>query len=56
LRVLATGGAGYIGSTVASACIDAGHEPVILDDLSSGVRAFATGRTFFRAISAMPLC
>ncbi|NUS03078.1 MAG: NAD-dependent epimerase/dehydratase family protein, partial [Nonomuraea sp.] len=31
MRVLITGGAGYIGSTVASACLDAGIEPVLLD-------------------------
>lgn len=34
--VLVTGGAGYIGSTVASALIDANIEPVILDNLTSG--------------------
>ncbi|HWJ11508.1 MAG TPA: UDP-glucose 4-epimerase GalE [Nocardioides sp.] len=36
MRVLVTGGAGYIGSTVVSALLDAGHEPVVLDDLSTG--------------------
>ena len=34
--VLITGGAGYIGATVASACLDAGITPVILDNLSTG--------------------
>src|SRR5665647_2666963 len=29
VRVLITGGDGYIGSTIASACLDAGHEVVI---------------------------
>jgi UDP-glucose 4-epimerase len=37
-RVLVTGGAGYIGSHVALALIDAGHRAVVLDDLSTGVR------------------
>lgn len=36
MRVLITGGAGYIGSSAASACADAGHDVVILDDLSTG--------------------
>ena len=47
MKVLITGGAGFIGSTVASALSDAGHVPVILDDLSSGVRAFTAGRLFY---------
>jgi UDP-glucose 4-epimerase len=36
--VLVTGGAGYIGSHAALALIEAGHEVVVLDDLSSGHR------------------
>ncbi len=36
MRVLVTGGAGYIGSFVARALASARHEPVILDDLSTG--------------------
>ena len=47
MKVLITGGAGYIGSTVGSACLDAGHEVVILDDLSAGRREFCAGRTFY---------
>jgi UDP-glucose 4-epimerase len=46
MKVLVAGGAGYIGSTIASACLDAGHEPVILDDLSTGCAAFTVGRPF----------
>lgn len=37
-RYLVTGGAGYIGSHVALALLDAGHDVVILDDLSTGHR------------------
>lgn len=44
MKVLITGGAGYIGSTVASACEDAGHSIVILDDFSAGRREFVGGR------------
>jgi UDP-glucose 4-epimerase len=36
---LMTGGAGYIGGHVARRLQGAGHEVVILDDLSTGVRA-----------------
>ena len=38
MSMLVTGGAGYIGSHVAWALIDAGHRVVILDNLSTGVR------------------
>ena len=38
---IVTGGAGYIGSHVVRALADAGLEPVILDDLSSGAASFA---------------
>ncbi len=47
MLVLITGGAGYIGSTVASACEDAGHEVVILDDFSTGRREFVGERTLY---------
>ncbi|ALD12096.1 UDP-glucose 4-epimerase GalE [Clavibacter capsici] len=36
MKVLITGGAGYIGSTIASYGFDAGIEIVVLDDLSTG--------------------
>lgn len=49
MKVLIIGGAGYIGSTVGSACLDAGHEVVVLDDLSAGRREFTEGRTFYEA-------
>jgi UDP-glucose-4-epimerase GalE len=38
LRILVTGGAGYIGSHVAKALAAAGHEPVVLDNMSMGHR------------------
>jgi UDP-glucose 4-epimerase len=38
VKLLLTGGAGYIGSIVAARLLDAGHEVVILDDLSRGHR------------------
>ena len=47
MKVLITGGAGYIGSTTAKALEEAGHTPVVLDSLLSGPRAFVRGRTFY---------
>lgn len=39
-RVLITGGAGYVGSHCAKAMAAAGHEVVVLDNLSTGHREF----------------
>ena len=47
MKVLIAGGAGFIGSTVASACLDAGICPVILDSLVTGRREFAAGRVSY---------
>jgi len=38
MRILVTGGAGFIGSNVTDAFIERGHDVAILDDLSSGRR------------------
>jgi len=37
--ILVTGGAGFIGSHVAHACVEAGHPVVVLDNLSTGSRS-----------------
>lgn len=42
-----TGGAGYIGSTIATALEQAGHVPVILDNLIKGRREFVGDRAFY---------
>lgn len=47
MKVLVTGGAGYIGSTTAKALEEAGHTPVVLDSLLSGPRAFVGDRIFY---------
>src|SRR3712207_2848878 len=36
MRILVTGGAGFIGSHVAALLLAAGHEVAIVDDLSTG--------------------
>jgi UDP-glucose 4-epimerase len=47
--VLVTGGAGYIGSVVATQLIAAGHDVVVLDDLSTGFAdAVPAGATFVK--------
>jgi UDP-glucose 4-epimerase len=47
MRVLVTGGAGYIGSVVAAQLVAAGHDVVVLDDLSTGhAGAVPPGATF----------
>jgi UDP-glucose 4-epimerase len=43
VRVLVTGGAGYIGSHVVRRLRAAGHEPFVLDDVAEGHRAAAGG-------------
>ena len=47
MKILITGGAGYIGSAIASALIDAGHTPIILDSLVTGRAEFTRGRIFY---------
>jgi UDP-glucose 4-epimerase len=47
MKVLVTGGAGYIGSTVVSALADAGHAPVVLDSLVQGRAEFAAGHPLY---------
>ncbi|GAA0739045.1 UDP-glucose 4-epimerase GalE [Dactylosporangium roseum] len=51
MRLLVTGGAGYIGSVVTALLLDAGHDVTVLDDLSTGhqeavppAAAFVRGR------------
>src|ERR1700746_3048822 len=48
MKVLIAGGAGYIGSTIASACSDAGISPVILDSLVTGRPEFAARHAFYQ--------
>ncbi len=40
MKVLVTGGAGYVGSHTAQALVDGGHKVVVLDNLSQGRAAY----------------
>jgi UDP-glucose 4-epimerase len=49
LKLLVTGGAGYVGSVVAHQLVEAGHEAVVLDNLAKGhERAIPEGAGFVR--------
>jgi UDP-glucose 4-epimerase len=43
VKLLVTGGAGYIGSVVTAQLLEAGHDVVVLDDLSTGHRDAVPG-------------
>ncbi|WP_074046127.1 NAD-dependent epimerase/dehydratase family protein [Dermacoccus nishinomiyaensis] len=43
MRLLITGGAGFIGSNLARLALDKGHDVVVLDDLSTGYRENLAG-------------
>ena len=43
MKILITGGAGYIGSHVAALATEAGHQVVVVDDLSTGLKERVQG-------------
>jgi len=47
MKILVTGGAGYIGSSTVSALMDIGHDVVILDSLVTGRREFVKDKCFY---------
>ena len=47
MKVLVTGGAGYLGSITAKALEEGGHTPVLLDSLINGRREFIRDRIFY---------
>jgi UDP-glucose 4-epimerase len=52
MTILVTGGAGYIGSHMVHALVDAGEPVVVLDNLSTGFRFLIPGSTPFAAGSS----
>jgi len=52
MRVLVTGGAGYVGAHVVLAALDAGLQVVVLDDLSTGFRSAVPEAAIFHQGSA----
>src|SRR3954466_9124068 len=47
MKILVTGGAGYIGSPTGKALEAAGHVPIVLDSLLTGPQAFVRDRIFY---------
>ncbi|GAA0387673.1 UDP-glucose 4-epimerase GalE [Acrocarpospora corrugata] len=55
MKLLVTGGAGYIGSVVATQLVEAGHAVTVLDDLSTGhADAVPAGASFVEGSIAEP--
>lgn len=53
MRVLATGGAGFIGSNIVDLLISEGHEVYVLDDLSSGREEYVNDSATFYEMSIL---
>ncbi|MBU8923397.1 MAG: UDP-glucose 4-epimerase GalE [Bacteroidales bacterium] len=47
MKILVTGGAGYIGSVVSECLLDGGHQVVVVDNLSTGHRQAIEARASF---------
>ena len=47
MKILATGGAGYIGSVCVEKLLDVGHQVTVFDNLTEGHRAAVDGRATF---------
>lgn len=49
MKILVTGGGGYIGSTICNALKDAGHIPIVLDSLVTGKIEYCYDHFFYHA-------
>lgn len=47
MKVLVTGGAGFIGSHIVDQLLEAGHEPIVVDNLTTGDERFLNGKVSF---------
>ena len=47
MKILVTGGAGFIGSHVVNTYINAGHDVIVIDDLSSGEKKLINPKANF---------
>ena len=57
MRILVTGGAGFIGSHIVDRLLEAGHRVTVVDDLSTGQREQVSPAADFHAISVFdPAC
>ena len=50
MNILVTGGAGFIGSNIVDAYIKSGHNVVIVDNMSTGVRSYINPKAVFYEI------
>ncbi len=48
MKILVTGGAGYVGSVICSAFLDYGYTPIILDSLITGRDNFVKDKIFYK--------
>jgi UDP-glucose 4-epimerase len=56
VKILVTGGAGFIGSNVADRFIQEGHTVAVIDNLSTGVESNLNKRArFFKVDIRMPV-
>jgi len=55
MRYLVTGGAGFVGSHVVLALLDAGHEVVVIDNLSTGHRAAVPSAALLHVVDLLDI-
>lgn len=51
MKILVTGGAGFIGSNIVDKLIEQGHQVVVVDDLSSGKKEYINSKAKFYQIN-----